>query len=198
MIGAPATAAKSRTRRSRRPAMRGVPRARRAISWAPSATDGRAEHARAARDDLLQILDRVEVEPDGDAEAVAQRRRQQAGARRRADERELGEVDAHRARGRALADDEIELEVLHRRIEDLLDRRVQPMDLVDEQHVAFLEVGQQRREVARLGDDRARRWRESRRPAPWRGSAPASSCRGPAGRRTARDRAPRRDRAPPG
>ena len=35
-LGAFATAAKSRTRRSRRPAMRGVPRERRAISAAPS------------------------------------------------------------------------------------------------------------------------------------------------------------------
>ncbi|GJE15279.1 hypothetical protein FOHLNKBM_6362 [Methylobacterium longum] len=36
-VSASATIAKSRTRRSRRPAIRGVPRARRAISLAPSA-----------------------------------------------------------------------------------------------------------------------------------------------------------------
>ena len=30
------------------------------------------------------------------------------------------------------------------------------MDLVDEQHVALFEIGQQRRKVARLGDHRAR------------------------------------------
>ena len=36
----PSTLAKSRTRRSSRPATRGVPRARRAISWAPSAVSG--------------------------------------------------------------------------------------------------------------------------------------------------------------
>ena len=61
-----------------------------------------------------------------------------------------------RARRRSLADDEVELEVLHRRIEDLLDRRVQPVDLVDEQHVAILEIGEERGEVARPGDHRAR------------------------------------------
>ena len=44
----------------------------------------------------------------------------------------------HRARRRPLADDEVELEVLHRRIEDFLDRRIEPVDLVDEQHVARL------------------------------------------------------------
>jgi hypothetical protein len=46
---APATEAKSRTRRSSRPAMRGVPRARRAISLAPSSgSSADAEHAGAA------------------------------------------------------------------------------------------------------------------------------------------------------
>ncbi len=52
-------------------------------------------------------------------------------------------------------DDEVELKVLHRRIEDLLDRRVQPMDLVDEQDVARLEIGELRGEIAGLGDHRA-------------------------------------------
>ena len=49
---------------------------------------------------------------------------------------------------RPLADDQVELEILHRRIEDLLDRRREPVDLVDEQHVARLQVGQQRGEIA--------------------------------------------------
>ena len=61
----------------------------------------------------------------------------------------------HRARRRALADDEIELEILHRRIEDFFDRRRQAMDLVDEQNVARLEIGQERGEIAGALDDRA-------------------------------------------
>ena len=117
-------------------------------------TDGSGEHARSARDDAFEFFDAVEVETHGDAEAVAQRRRQQAEARRGADQRELGEVDAHRARRRTLADDEVELIVLQRRIEDFLDRRAQAMDLVDEEDVAVFEVGEQRREIAGLGDDR--------------------------------------------
>ena len=136
--------------------MRGVPRERRAISLAPSSRHADAEHARAARDDALQLLDRVELQPDRDAEAVAQRRRQQAGAGRGADQRELRQVDLDRARRRPLADDQVELVVLHRRIEDFLDRRVEPVDLVDEEHVALFEIGQLRREVAGLGDDRPR------------------------------------------
>ena len=65
----------------------------------------------------------------------------------------LGEVDLDRARRRPLADDEVELVVLHGRIEDLLDRRVEAVDLVDEEDVAVLEVGEQRGEIAGLGDD---------------------------------------------
>ena len=53
-----------------------------------------------------------------------------------------------RARRRPLPDDEVELEVLHRGIEHLLDLARQAVDLVDEEHVAALEVGEDRREVA--------------------------------------------------
>ena len=52
------------------------------------------------------------------------------------------------------ADDEIELEILHRRIENFLDRRVEPVNLVDEQDVARLEIGKQRRKVAGFCDHR--------------------------------------------
>src|SRR4051795_324254 len=87
-----AAEAKSRTRRSRRPAMRGVPRARRAIPLAPSAvlaevsTAGAArdlvgalgrhadvEHAGSAGDDLLELFLGVEIEPHRNAKTVAQR-----------------------------------------------------------------------------------------------------------------------------
>jgi hypothetical protein len=54
------------------------------------------------------------------------------------------------------ADDEVELEILHRRIEHLLDRRIEPVDLVDEENVALLQIGEQRREIAGLGDHRPR------------------------------------------
>jgi hypothetical protein len=46
--------------------------------------------------------------------------------------------------------------VLHCGVEHLLDRGLEPVDLVDEQHVAVLEIGEQRGEVARLGDHRTR------------------------------------------
>src|SRR5579883_3239284 len=66
-----------------------------------------AEHARAAVDDQLELGLGVEVEPDRNAEAVAQRVGQEPGARRRADQGELGEIDLDRARRRSLADDQV-------------------------------------------------------------------------------------------
>src|SRR5579862_3444030 len=116
-----------------------------------------AEHARATIDDLLELRLGIKVEPDRNAEAVTQRIGEEAGARRRADECELGEVDLHRARRRSRADNEIELKILHRRIKDFLDRRIETVNLVDEQYVAILEIGQERREIAGLGDHRTGR-----------------------------------------
>ena len=94
IASAPSTAAKSRTRRSSRPATRGVPRERRAISLRAGVGDRRAEDARAAAHDRLQLRVGVEIEPDRDAEAVAERRGQEPEPRRRADQREARQVDA--------------------------------------------------------------------------------------------------------
>ena len=104
-------------------AIRGVPRARRAISSAASGSTSTVEDPRAPAHDRGELVGRVEVEPEGEAEAVAQRRRQQARARRRADERERRQVERQRPRRRPLPDDDVEPEVLERRVEDLLDRR---------------------------------------------------------------------------
>src|SRR5262249_52745460 len=46
-------------------------------------------------------------------------------------------------------DHDVDLEILERRIENLLDDRCQAMDLVDEQNVVLLEVAEQRREISR-------------------------------------------------
>ena len=134
--------------------MRGVPRARRAISLAPSAVMPRPSR-RAPRLTTCSSSLGVEIEPHRNAEAVAQRRGDQARARGRADQGEFRQIDPDRARRRPLADHQVELTILHRRIEDLLDRRREAMDLVDEQDVALLEIGEQRGEIARLGDHRA-------------------------------------------
>ena len=79
------------------------------------------------------------------------------GAGGRADERERRQRQADARRRRALADDDVELEVLHRRVEDLLDGPRQAVDLVDEQDVALLELGEDRGQVAGPLERRARR-----------------------------------------
>ncbi len=135
--------------------MRGVPRDRRAISAAPVGGQVEPQLLGAAGHDQLQLRRRVEHQPQRDAEPVAQRRRQQPGARGGAHQGERRQVDPHRARRRALADDQIELEILHRRIQHLLDGGLQAVDLVDEQHVARLQVGQDRGQVAGALDHRA-------------------------------------------
>ena len=75
---------------------------------APSASMGMPRISARAADDDLERLDVVEVEAVDDAEARAQRRGEQAGARRGADEREARQLDLQRARGRALADDDVD------------------------------------------------------------------------------------------
>jgi hypothetical protein len=110
---------------------------------------------RATCNDELQFGGRVEHQAQRNAEAVTQRRCQQSCTGRGADQGEGRQVDSHAACGGAFADDEVELEILHRGIQDFLDRRLQAVDLVDEQHVAWLQVGQNRREVAGALDHRA-------------------------------------------
>jgi hypothetical protein len=148
--------AKSRTRRSSRLATRGVPRERRAISKPPSASSGTSSRPAERRNDLRQFLGAVELEPGDDAEAVAQRVGEHAGARRRADQRERLQLELDRARRRPVADHDVDLVVLERRIEDLLDDRREAMDLVDEEDVVLLEVGEDRGEVLGLFEHRPR------------------------------------------
>ena len=54
------------------------------------------------------------------------------------------------------ADHDVELVVLHRRIEHFFDHGLRAVNLVDEQHVARLQVGQQRGEIAGTLEHRAR------------------------------------------
>src|SRR5262245_28155255 len=114
-----------------------------------------AENARAAIDDLFELSLGIEIEPHRNAETVAQRVGQQAGAGGGANQRERREIDLDRTCRRALADNQVELKILHRRVQDFLDRRVETMNLVDEQDVARLEVGQQGGEIAGFGNHRA-------------------------------------------
>ena len=161
-------------------AIRGVPRERPAISSAASSSISTARIDAERRTIVPSWPGLVVPEPEGHPEAVAQRRRQQARARRRTDERERRQVDRERARCGSLPEDDVEAEVLERRVEDLLGRTVEAVDLVDEEHVARLDRGEDRGDVLLLerrpgdraepdtellADDlRQRRLAEARRP----------------------------------
>ena len=128
--------------------MRGVPRERSAISAAPSASIGHADDFGGALDDEAQLVVGVELQAQQDAEARAQRRREQAGARGGGDEGEGLDLHHVGARGRALADDDVELVVLERGVELFFEHRLQAVDLVEEQHLALAQVGEDGGQVA--------------------------------------------------
>ena len=100
------------------------------------------EDPRRAPDDGHEVLVGVEVEAVDGPEAIAQRAADPPGARRGPDDREGPQGQAERARRGPLADHHVEGVVLHRRVEDLLDRPVEAVDLVDEEDVALVERGQ--------------------------------------------------------
>ena len=66
-----------------------------------------------------------------------------------------GDVERDRGRARALADHDVDPEVLHRQVQHLLGGPGEAVDLVDEDDLALLEGGQHRRQVAGPLDRRA-------------------------------------------
>ena len=151
------TWAKSRTRRSSRLAIRGVPRERRGDLGGAVVGELDAEQARRAPHDLVELGGLVELQVGGEPEPVAQRAGQQPRAGGGADQRERRDLQRDRGGAGPLADDHVDPEVLHRHVEHLLGRPRHPVDLVDEQHVAVVEPGEDRREVAGVGDRRPAR-----------------------------------------
>ena len=69
----------------------------------------------------------------------------------------MRQVEAYRAGGRPLAYDDVEGEILHRRVEHLFHGAVQAVNLVDEEDVAFLEVGEYGGQIAGTLDGRPAR-----------------------------------------
>src|SRR4029077_20621495 len=89
--------------------------------------DSDAQDTRTTIDDLFQFLLGIKIESHRDAETVAQWIRQQSRTRGCTDQGERREIDLDGTGRRPLADDEIELEIFHRRIKDFLDRRIEPV-----------------------------------------------------------------------
>ena len=119
--------------------------------------DGNIKDGSRAHNNRCKFLGRVILQAECNAEAVAQRTCEQARSRRRTDEREVGQIEANRSRGRPLPHHDIEREILERGIEHFLDHTVQAMNLVDEENVALFEVRENRSQVARSLNSRPAR-----------------------------------------
>ena len=137
-------------------ATRGVPRERRAISLAPAAIQRKAENPRRALRDRRQLVDRVVIEVLDDPESVAQRRAEKPHPRRGTDQAEPRKVEAYGTRTRSRSHHQVEGEILHRRIQDLLEGPAQSVDLVHEEDFPTLEVAQDCCQVPGLLDGRPR------------------------------------------
>ena len=136
-------------------AIRGVPRERRAISTRPGGVQPGAEQLGGTVHDVLQGAGVVEVQLGGEPEPVAQRARQQAGPGGGADQGEPRDLQRDRRRARSLADHDVDPEVLHRQVEHLLGGPRHPVDLVEEEHLALDQAGQDRGQVAGVLDRRS-------------------------------------------
>ena len=113
-----------------------------------------AENAGAASDNARQLGRSIQFQAQRDPEAVAQRRGELPGARGRAYEREVRQVEAYRVGAGPFADDDIDGVVLHGGIKYLLHGAVQAVYLIHEQDVVLLQVRQERGQVTSLFDGR--------------------------------------------
>ena len=97
-----------------------------------------------------QFLGPVEVEPLDHPETRAHRFREQPEAGRGAHQGEALDLHGDGARGRSVGEPDLDAEILHGGVEELLDDGPQPMDLVDEEDVPGVQVGEDAHQVARL------------------------------------------------
>ena len=109
---------------------------------------GRTHLGGGGRDDARELIHGVEREPLNNAETGVERGREEPGPGRCANEREVGERQLHRARGWPFADQDVDGAVFHGGIEDFLHHGREPVNLVHEQHIAVLQMGEDGSEVA--------------------------------------------------
>jgi hypothetical protein len=129
----------------------GVPREREAIS-SVLALDRNAQEFGGTEGDLRQLSGvkiKAAVMPKQSRKGEV---RSQPASSRRGETRQV----ERSSWPTGLAHQDVELEVLHGRVEDFLDDVVEPVDFVDEQDVARFEVGQDGGEVAGALDHGAR------------------------------------------
>lgn len=108
-----------------------------------------------AAEDVGQLGHRVKFKVVEHPEPAAEGRAEQPGPRGRPDQRKPLERKVDRLGVHAAVDGKVNLEIFHRRVDELLDRGAEPVDLVDEQDIARADVAQQAHYVALFGQGRA-------------------------------------------
>ena len=103
-------------------------------------------------DDALEGGVIVVVEAGLQREARAERRREQAAAGGGADEGERCNVESQRLRRATVANDDVNRAIFHCGIEHLFDRSAEAVDLVNEEHLSWREVGENRRHLSAVLD----------------------------------------------
>jgi hypothetical protein len=103
-----------------------------------------------APDDPGEFLPGVVVEATLESEAAAQGCGEEAGTGSGADESESREVETDASCVGPLIDEDVDAEILHRRVEELLDHLGDAMDLIDEEDLTVLKGGEESGEVSSL------------------------------------------------
>jgi len=115
--------------------------------------DGHVQQPCRPVDDGFQFFRGIEVQPVHQPEAFTERGGERAGPGRGSHQGERRQIQFHGAGGRALADDEVDLEILHGGVQGFFHGRGQAVDFVDEQDVVGLQVREDRGEVAGVVQD---------------------------------------------
>ena len=110
------------------------------------------EEGGGAANDGGEVFGGIVVESVGDAEAGAEWGAEEACTGGGSDEGEAGKVEANRAGGGALIDDDIDTEIFDGGVEVFFDDFGEAMDFVDEEDISFLEAGEEAGEVASFFD----------------------------------------------
>src|SRR5271155_2522253 len=108
---------------------------------------GNSQNPRRPLHDQQQILRRIKFQPVHDPESRTQRRHNQPRARRRPNQRELIQLIRVHARPRPLPDNQIHAKILHRRIQNLLQRRLQSVNLIQKEKILRLQRSEHRGQV---------------------------------------------------
>ena len=117
--------------------------------------DGLIQNACRPLDDVGKLVRAVKLQLEQHTEAVPQRAGDLSGTGGGAHQRKARQVDADALGAGAFADHDVQRVVFQRRIQHLFHLPGQAVDLIDEQHIALLQIGEQGGKVTGLLDGRA-------------------------------------------